>query len=65
MTMAHLIDEDIKAFTDTEKQCLEKDCPNFIVWSYYGKELHSCKLQGESESVTHLANYVDGCPIKE
>jgi len=57
--------KDIKPFTDIEKQCIEKNCPNFVVWSYWGTELHSCKLQGQSDSITKLANWVDGCVIKD
>ena len=41
----------MEAFTKTEKKCIECKCPNFISWSYWGKELHSCQLQGESDTI--------------
>lgn len=56
--------QDVKAFTETEQKCIAINCPYFIVWEYYGKELHSCKLQGESDVVQLPATDVE-CEIKE
>lgn len=42
--------------TEFEAKCLEKNCPHFIVWYYWGQELHSCKLQGESDTITQRAD---------
>lgn len=42
--------------TELEAKCLEKNCPHFVVWSYYGQELHSCKLQGESDTISQCAD---------
>lgn len=48
-------------FNQTEKKCLECKCPNFIEWSYWGKTLHSCKLQGESDTIEKFAESEE-CP---
>ena len=56
--------ESITPFTDTEKECLNAHCPNFVVWSYWGQELHSCKLQGESDNIVNCAD-CEECPINK
>lgn len=50
-------------YNDIEKKCLECNCPHFIAWEYWGHELHSCKLQGESEEITDSADEIQ-CPIR-
>ena len=53
----------ITPFTDQEKKCIKCNCSNFIVWSYYGRELHSCKMQGESDTVERKAQ--KDCPLNK
>lgn len=53
----------IKPQTDTEKKCLSKNCPHFVCWDYYGCELHSCALQGESNDIIQPAKD-ERCLIK-
>lgn len=49
-------------------EMIEKFCNNvarcgyYIDWSYEGRNLVSCQLQGESEHIERLA---DKCPFKE
>ena len=54
----------IKPFTDTEKKCLKAGCPHFICWEYWGTELHSCELQGQSDTINGPADS-DECKIKK
>lgn len=51
----------VTPFTDAEKRCIALDCPNFVCWSYWMDELHSCKLQGESSTIEHPAE--KDCPL--
>ena len=46
----------MEAYTATEKKCIALKCPYFICWEYYGKELHSCRLQGESDTIAEPAD---------
>lgn len=52
------------AFTETEKKCLAAKCPYFVCWSYWGAELHSCQLQGQSDVIDSPADDNE-CLIKE
>ena len=54
---------DCEPYTEIEQKCIESGCPNFVCWSYWGRELHSCKLQGESESICVPADD-DECEAK-
>lgn len=53
----------VEPYTDIEKKCIESNCPNFVCWDYWGKELHSCKLQGESDNIKNKVDS-DDCLIK-
>ena len=42
--------------------CKEKKCPNLKEWTYYGANLVSCTLAGESENISeypHQCLFID------
>jgi hypothetical protein len=41
--------------------CEKKECEHFVKWEFYGKNLLSCKLQGESDLVYKMAK---DCPFR-
>ena len=43
------------------EKCKALGCPYYIEWSFYRSSLFSCKLQGESDDITAIAN---DCPHK-
>ncbi len=40
--------------------CKSKRCDHYVEWSYYSKQLISCKLIGTSE---HIEKYPKECPF--
>ncbi len=49
-------------FNEIEKICKENQCEHFIVWDIGYGPLISCKLQGESDNINHIAK---DCPLKD
>ncbi len=43
--------KECKPFNDVERICIEHNCEHFICWEFWGDELHSCELVGQSNTI--------------
>ena len=45
------------------EKCKQCNCEEYIEWSFgFGSQLFSCKLQGESDDITEIA---EDCPFRK
>ena len=51
----------IEPYTDIERKCIAHKCKHFICWQYWGRELHSCELSGESDTIEEPAKNPNCC----